>query len=237
MPPRSSLWNLDIWILWNMTDIVIFGWYCDIWLILWYLADILTFCKKKSRGRTGQEATLKQPRKQKPNFSYGRGPLAQPKQSQLLQQYTVKSLFRSVKFLLLPALFWVAFFCCKFSNQGFLLFHKWIITLHCLSRWQIYRRGYFSFQNRSTTKNDSTVSFFQSLPSKEANFVEKNPIKFGVSIDSQCWQCYAMRKNCKLQRKQFVKEWCTHSPQSMLTFTFHISSVKVTCFFMVRNQW
>ena len=69
---------------------------------------------------------------------------------------TAKSLFRSVKFLFLPALFWVAFFC-KFSNQDFLLFHNGIITLHCLGRWQIYRRGYFSFQNSSMTKNDSTV--------------------------------------------------------------------------------
>ena len=29
--------------LWNLAEIVIFGWYCDIWLILWYLADIVIF--------------------------------------------------------------------------------------------------------------------------------------------------------------------------------------------------
>ena len=101
--------------------------------------------------------------------NYGCGQLAQLKLSQLLQQYTVKSLFRSVKFLFLPALFWVAFFC-KFSNQDFSLFHNGIITLHCLGRWQIYRRGYFSFQNSSTTKNDSTVSIFSELTPQKSRF-------------------------------------------------------------------
>ena len=132
------------------------------------------FSRKKSRGRTGQEATLKQPREL--NFQFWNQIFGQvmrqwawPKQSQPFQQYTVKSLFRSVKFLFLPALFWVAFFC-KFSNQDFLLFHNGIITLHCLGRWQIYRRGYFSFQNCSTTKNDSTVSIFSELTTKKSQF-------------------------------------------------------------------
>ena len=42
--------------------------------------------------------------------------MAQPKQSQLFQQYTVKSLFRSVKFLFFTSTILVAFFR-KFSNQ------------------------------------------------------------------------------------------------------------------------
>ena len=37
-------WFCDIWlILWYLDDIGIFGWYCDFWLILWYLADIGIF--------------------------------------------------------------------------------------------------------------------------------------------------------------------------------------------------
>ena len=59
---------------------------------------------------------------------------------------------------------------CKFSNQDFLLFHNGIITLHCLGRWQIYRRGYFSFQNSSMTKNDSTVSIFSELTPQKSQF-------------------------------------------------------------------
>ena len=61
-------------------------------------------------------------------------------------------------------------FFCKFLNQDFLLFHNGIITLHCLGRSQIYRRGYFSFQNCSTTKNDSTVSIFSELTTKKSQF-------------------------------------------------------------------
>ena len=37
-------WYCDIWSkLWYLAEIVIFGWYCDIMLILWYLADIVIF--------------------------------------------------------------------------------------------------------------------------------------------------------------------------------------------------
>ena len=37
-------WNCEIWLkLWYLAEIVIFGWYCDIMLILWYLADIVIF--------------------------------------------------------------------------------------------------------------------------------------------------------------------------------------------------
>ena len=61
-------------------------------------------------------------------------------------------------------------FFCKFSNQDFLLFHNGIITPHCLGRWQINRRGYFSFQNSSMTKNDSTVSNFSELAPQKSRF-------------------------------------------------------------------
>ena len=37
-------WNCDIWLkLWYLADIVIFGWYCNIWLILWNLTEIVIF--------------------------------------------------------------------------------------------------------------------------------------------------------------------------------------------------
>ena len=78
------------------------------------------------------------------------------------QQYTVRSLFCWVKFIFLPALFWMPFLG-KSLEHDFLLFHIGIITMHWLGRSQKYRNGYFSFQNCSTTKNDSKDSFFSGL--------------------------------------------------------------------------
>ena len=110
----------------------------------------------------------------KPNFCPGDAAMGvahwhNPKQSQLLEQNAVKSLFRSVNFLFWPALFWVAFFG-NFSNYDFWCFYNGIVILHCLGRSQIYRRGYFPFQNSSTPKNDSTVSIFSQFTPKKSQF-------------------------------------------------------------------
>ena len=40
-------------------------------------------------------------------------------------------------------------FFLRFFKLGFLTFHNGIVTRHCLCRWQIYKRGYFHFQNSS----------------------------------------------------------------------------------------
>ena len=71
-------------------------------------------------------------------------------------------------------------FLGKSLEHDFLLFHIGIITMHWLGRSQKYRNGYFSFQNCSTTENDSKDFFFQRLPHKKANFVKKWPIEIGV---------------------------------------------------------
>ena len=110
----------------------------------------------------------------KPNFCPGDAAMGvahwhNPKQSQLLKQNAGKSLFRSVNFLFWPALFWVAFFG-NFSNYDFWCFYNGIVILHCLGRSQIYRRGYFPFQNSSTPKNDSTVSIFSQFTPKKSQF-------------------------------------------------------------------
>ena len=77
----------------------------------------------------------------------GRSP---SKQSQLLEQCPVKSLFRSVKFFFLPALYWVSFLLFHLSE----LFHdkKWQHSFH----------------------------FFQSLPPKKADLVKRKSIELGV---------------------------------------------------------
>ena len=129
------------------------------------------FSRKKGRGRTGQEATLKQPREL--NFQFWNQifgqvtrqwawPTGTTQTESTFQQYTVRSLFCWVKFIFLPALFWMPFLG-KSLEHDFLLFHIGIITMHWLGRSQKYRNGYFSFQNCSTTKNDSKDSFFSGL--------------------------------------------------------------------------
>ena len=45
-PKMVQKWtkNCEIWLkLWYLADIVIFGWYCNIWLILWNLTEIVIF--------------------------------------------------------------------------------------------------------------------------------------------------------------------------------------------------
>ena len=136
------------------------------------------FSRKKSRGRTGQEATLKQPRKlifQSWNQIFGQvtrqwaWPTGTTQKESTSSAIYCKITISFGEILIFTSTVLGGFFC-KFSNQDFLLFHNGIITLHCLGRWQIYRRGYFSFQNSSMTKNDSTVSIFSELTPQKSRF-------------------------------------------------------------------
>ena len=137
------------------------------------------FSRKKSRGRTGQETTLKQPRKlifQSWNQIFGQvtrqwaWPTGTTQKESTSSAIYCKITISFGEILIFTSTFLGGFFFCKFSNQDFLLFHNGIITLHCLGRWQIYRRGYFSFQNSSMTKNDSTVSIFSELTPQKSRF-------------------------------------------------------------------
>ena len=131
-----------------------------------------SFSRKKGRGRTGQEATLKQPREL--NFQFWNQIFGQVTRQwawptgTTQTESTFSAIYGKITILFGEILIFTStvlggLFFCKFLNQDFLLFHNGIITLHCLGRSQIYRRGYFSFQNCSTTKNDSTVSIFSGL--------------------------------------------------------------------------
>ena len=136
------------------------------------------FSRKKGRGRTGQEATLKQPRKlifQTWNQIFGQvtrqwaWPTGTTQKESTSSAIYCKITISFGEILIFTSTVLGGFFC-KFSNQDFLLFHNGIITLHCLGRWQIYRRGYFSFQNSSMTKNDCTVSIFSELTPQKSRF-------------------------------------------------------------------
>ena len=136
------------------------------------------FSRKKSRGRNGQEATLKQPRNQifqSWNQIFGQvtrqwaWPTGTTQKESTSSAIYCKITISFGEIPIFTSTFLGGFFC-KFSNQDFLLFHNGIITPHCLGRWQINMRGYFSFQNSSMTKNDSTVSIFSELAPQKSRF-------------------------------------------------------------------
>ena len=86
------------------------------------------------------------------------------------------------------------------------------LVSYWLGRWQIYRRGYFPFQNSSTTKNGTTVFIFssQSFPPKKANFVFKKSNRTWVTLSNKIFENWSLKliKGDLEARKSFC--YCAH---------------------------
>ena len=86
------------------------------------------------------------------------------------------------------------------------------LVSYWLGRWQIYRRGYFPFQNSSTTKNGTTVFIFpsQSFPPKKANFVFKKSNRSWVTLSNKIFENRSLKliKGDLEARKSFC--YCAH---------------------------